>query len=82
MVKKIEIGICKICGGREDEHHAYESDVIIAPDNCVCFDSEWRSLYNKDGVRYIPDVCDSFEPYSGGLECKRCSHDKECHKIV
>lgn len=81
-MKAIDLEICKICGcSKDDDHHAYEAEVLLAPDNCVCFDDEeWADKYTEEGIRYIPEVCDHFEYDGDGLACINCYHNLECHR--
>jgi hypothetical protein len=80
-LKTIELGRCMICGCEKEEHHNYEPEIMLAPDNCVCFDDEnWKDLYNEDGVRCIPEVCNDFEYDADRIGCINCCHDLECHK--
>ncbi len=67
--------VCKICGVQEDEHH--EPDWLEIPDGCVC---DWREWNYEDKTTLTP-VC---EEHQGDPKrnCKRCEHDKACHKAT
>lgn len=60
--------VCKHCGLPEEDHHDYEPAM---PDGCVCNPGEW-------GVN-VPDPCHEYQG-DGEQYCKRCQHDKACHK--
>jgi DNA-binding XRE family transcriptional regulator len=46
-LKTIELGRCMICGYEKEEHHNYEPEIMLAPDNCVCFDDEGWEVFNN-----------------------------------
>jgi hypothetical protein len=64
--------LCRICGKSEDDHHAF--DPVELPPGCVCDPGTWGESWKK-----LPPVCDKYD--GDGVEnCKKCEHDKECHK--
>jgi hypothetical protein len=80
-MKTIDLETCMICGGEKEEHHSYEPVVLLVPDSCVCFcDDNWVDLYNEEGARYIPEVCNEFVYDSERIGCVHCCHDLACHK--
>jgi hypothetical protein len=65
--------LCKICGKHRDEHHDFVLEIVM-PAGCVCDPMTW---YGGE----VQPVCDQYVPSLGdGSCCKKCEHDKECHK--
>ena len=60
--------VCKHCGKPEAEHHDYEPTM---PEGCVCDPGEWGDN--------VTEPCEEYQG-EGGQYCKRCEHDKACHK--
>lgn len=65
--------ICKICGEKEDEHHA--PDWLEIPDGCVC---DWGT-WDFD-MAILPPVCNEYQG-DGKENCRTCEHNKDCHVI-
>lgn len=63
--------VCWICGNEESMHH--EPDYVAVPDSCHCDLGTWEKLPK------IPEPCEAFQGQEG-KPCRRCEHDKECHK--
>lgn len=68
--------ICKICGELESNHHEPDWITITMPEGCVCDFRTWD--YKRKSFKTSPACAE----YMGNGEenCKKCEHDKECHK--
>ena len=59
---------CIHCGHEEDGHHEYEPAM---PPGCVCHPGDWGGD--------VPPPCSEYQG-DGAQHCRRCEHDRECHK--
>lgn len=59
---------CKVCGEPESAHHDFEPKM---PEWCVCDYGVWGD--------HVSDVCADYQG-DGNQYCRKCEHDRECHK--
>jgi|GEM_PF-4571379 len=56
--------------------NAFREWVVDMPETCRCDPRDWGGRVGK--------ICDEYHPgvdnYMGEPVCKKCEHDKECHK--